>query len=86
LKIPEGKRNLSSSRQRLLGWRFLDYLEMRKIVYAIVAKLYPWIQIELAGFKYRNIGGGISVGEMRCTGIGWKAPRWIVIIPIPNTY
>jgi hypothetical protein len=24
------------------------------------------------GLKYRDIGGGISVGEMRYTGIGWK--------------
>jgi hypothetical protein len=49
-------------------------------VYAIVVKLYPWIQMELLGLKYRDIGGGISIGEMRYTGIGWKAPRRMAVI------
>ncbi len=59
---------------------FLYYLEMKKILYGIVVKLYVWIQIELVGLKYRDIGGGISVGEMMYTGIGWKAPRRMVVI------
>jgi hypothetical protein len=59
---------------------FLNYLEVKKILYAIVVKLYPWIQMELIGLKYRDIGGGISVGEMRYTGIGWKASRRMVVI------
>jgi Transposase DDE domain group 1 len=41
---------------------------------------HPWIQIELVGLKYRDIGGGISVGEMLYTGIGWKEPRRMVVI------
>lgn len=59
---------------------FLYYLEMRRILYAIVVKLYPWIQMELVGLKYRDIGGGVSVGEMKYTGIGWKEPRRMVVI------
>jgi hypothetical protein len=53
---------------------------VKKILYAIVVKLYPWIQIELVGLKYRDIGGGISVGQMWYTGIGWKEPRRMVVI------
>ncbi len=59
---------------------FLNYLEMKGILYAIVVKLYPWIQMELVGLKYRDIGGGISVSEMWYTGIGWKKPRRMVVI------
>jgi len=58
---------------------FLDYLEKKGIRYTIVVKLYPWIQMELVGIKYRDIGGGISVGEMRYNGIGWQAPRRMVV-------
>jgi len=54
---------------------FMDYLEKKGIRYTIVVKLYPWIQMELVGLNYRDIGGGISVGEMWYTGIGWKRPR-----------
>ena len=59
---------------------FLNYLEKKGILYAIVVKLYPWIQMELIGLKYRDIGGGISLGEMMYTGIGWKEPRRMVVI------
>ncbi len=58
---------------------FLDYLEKKGIRYTIVVKLYPWIQMELVGIKYRDIGGGISVGEMRYNGIEWQAPRRMVV-------
>ncbi|MDA2918852.1 transposase, partial [Desulfobacterota bacterium AH_259_B03_O07] len=47
---------------------FMDYLELKGIRYTIVVKLYPWIQMELIGLDYRDIGGGISVGEMRYIG------------------
>jgi len=53
----------------------MDYLEQKGIRYTIVVKLYPWIQMELVGVKYRDRAGGISVGEMRYIGIGWQAPR-----------
>ncbi len=59
---------------------FMDYLEQKGIRYTIVVKLYPWIQMELVGVKYRDIGGGISVGEMWYSGIGWKEPRRMVVI------
>ncbi len=59
---------------------FMDYLEQKGIRYTIVVKLYPWIQMELVGLKYRDIGGGISVGEMWYKGIGWQAPRRMVVI------
>ena len=58
---------------------FMDYLEQKGIRYTIVVKLYPWIQMELVGVNYRDIGGGISVGEMRYNGIGWQAPRRMVV-------
>ncbi len=57
----------------------MDYLEQKGIRYTIVVKLYPWIQMELVGVNYRDIGGGISVGEMRYNGIGWQAPRRMVV-------
>jgi hypothetical protein len=59
---------------------FLYYLEMRRVLYAIAVRLYPWIQMELVGLKYRDIGGGVSVGEMKYTGIGSKRPRRMVVI------
>src|SRR5574341_322645 len=59
---------------------FLNYLEMRRVLYAIVMKLYPWIQMELIGLHYRDIGGGVFVSEMRYTGMGWKEPRRMVVI------
>jgi hypothetical protein len=36
--------------------------------------------MELLGLKYRDIGGGVSVGEIRNTGIRWKRPRRMVVI------
>ena len=36
--------------------------------------------MELVGVKYRDIGGGISVSEMRYIGIGWQAPGRMVVI------
>jgi hypothetical protein len=59
---------------------FTDYLEQKGLRYTIVVKLYLWIQMELVGLKYRDIGRRISVGEMRYSGIGWQAPRRIVVI------
>jgi IS4 transposase len=53
---------------------------MRRVLYALVVKLYPWIQMELLGLKYRDIGGGVSVSEMQYRGIGWKEPRRMVVI------
>jgi Transposase DDE domain group 1 len=80
-KIPDGIREIYlRADSGFYDGEFLDYLEMKKIVYAIVVKLYPWIQMELLGLKYRDIGGGISVGEMMYAGIGWKAPRRMVVI------
>jgi Transposase DDE domain group 1 len=79
--IPEGIREIFlRADSGFYDGDFLNYLEMRRVLYAIVVKLYPWIQIELVGLKYRDIGGGISVGEMLYTGIGWKEPRRMVVI------
>jgi len=79
--IPEGIREIFlRADSGFYDGDFLNYLEMRSVLYAIVVKLYPWIQIELVGLKYRDIGGGISVGEMLYTGIGWKEPRRMVVI------
>jgi hypothetical protein len=44
---------------------FMDYLQQKGIRSTIVVKLYPWIQMELVGLNYRDIGRGISVGEIR---------------------
>jgi len=43
-------------------------------------KLYPWIQNQLVGLVYKDIGGGISVGEMWYMGIGWRFPIRMVVI------
>jgi Transposase DDE domain group 1 len=80
-KIPEGIREIFlRADSGFYDGDFLNYLEMRRVLYTIVVKLYPWIQMELIGLKYRDIGGGVSVSEMRYTGIGWKAPRRMVVI------
>ncbi len=42
---------------------FLYYLEMRRVLYAIVVKLYPWIQMELIGLKYRHRWRNILRGD-----------------------
>ena len=42
---------------------FLRFLERRHIKYAVVAKLYNTIQMQLGGLDYRSIGGGIAVAE-----------------------
>ncbi|MBI2486747.1 MAG: transposase [Deltaproteobacteria bacterium] len=70
-KIPEGIKEIYlRADSGFYDGDFLNYLEMKKVLFAIVVKLYPWIQIELVGLNYRDIGGGISVGEMKYTGIG----------------
>ena len=80
-KIPGGIREIYlRADSGFYDGEFLYYLEMKRILYAIVVKLYPWIQMELVGLKYRDIGGGVSVSEMRYTGIGWKEPRRMVVI------
>ncbi|MGH9923238.1 MAG: IS1380 family transposase, partial [Nitrososphaerales archaeon] len=80
-KIPEGiKEIVLRADSGFYDGDFLYYLEIRRVLYAIVVKLYPWIQMELVGLKYRDIGGGVSVSEMRYTGIGWKEPRRMVVI------
>jgi DDE family transposase len=80
-KIPEGIREIFlRADSGFYDGEFLDYLEMKRVLYAIVVKLYPWTQMELVGLKYRDIGGGISVSEMMYKGIGWKEPRRMVVI------
>jgi len=61
---------------------FLRCLEgkSRRIRYAVVAKLYPAIQAQLAGVEYRDIGGGVEVGEFCYQGLGWKKARRMVVI------
>lgn len=59
---------------------FLKCLERRGIWYAVVAKLYPAIQAQLAGLEYRDIGSGVEVGEFQYQGLGWKKARRMVVI------
>jgi hypothetical protein len=62
---------------------FLRYLEGKRgmrIRYAVVAKLYPAIQAQLAGLGYRDIGSGVEVGEFRYQGLRWKKARRMVVI------
>jgi hypothetical protein len=42
---------------------FLHLLEKRMIQYAVVAKLYRTIQMQLGGLSYRDIGAGVEVSE-----------------------
>ncbi len=80
-KIPEGIREIFlRADSGFYDGNFLNYLEVKSVLYAIVVKLYPWIQIELVGLKYKDIGGGLSVVEMQYRAIGWKEPRRMVVI------
>lgn len=45
------------------SFEFLRFLERRHIKYAVVAKLYNTIQMQLGGLVYRAIGGGVEVAE-----------------------
>jgi hypothetical protein len=42
---------------------FLSLLEKKQIKYAVVAKLYHTIQMQLGGLDYRDIGDGVEVAE-----------------------
>jgi len=80
-RIPDGIREIYlRADSGFYNGNFLSYLEKKGILYAIAVKLYPWIQMELVGLNYRDIGGGVSVGEMWYTGIGWEEPRRMVVI------
>jgi hypothetical protein len=59
---------------------FLRNAERRGIKYAIAAKLYSTIQTMLGGITYRNIGGGIEIGESYYQGYKWKEARRMVVI------
>ena len=59
---------------------FLSELDKRGIKYAIAAKLYGTIQMMLGGVSYRDIGGGVEVGEFYYQGHKWKKARRMVVI------
>ena len=61
---------------------FLKFLEKHLIQYAVVAKLYSPIQMQLGGLDYRAIGGGVEVAEYEyrlTNGKGTLSCRMIVI-------
>lgn len=60
--------------------KFLDKVEKRRIKYAIAVKLYSTIQARLGGISYRDIGGGVEVGEFRYQAYKWKKARRMVVI------
>jgi len=60
--------------------KFLTELEKRGVKYAIAAKLYGTIQMMLGGVSYRDIGGGVEVGEFYYQGHNWKKARRMVVI------
>lgn len=62
------------------GDNFLRPLERAKIRYAVAAKLYPTLQAQLGGVEYRDIGGGVEVGELMYRAVDWKKPRRMVVI------
>jgi hypothetical protein len=45
------------------SFEFLNFLERHLIRYAVVAKLYRTIQVQLGGLDYRAIGSGVEVAE-----------------------
>ena len=64
------------------SFRYLSFLERKKIKYAIAVKLYKTIQNKLGGLDYRDIGDGIGVSEYeQCLRQGKKqlSCRMIVI-------
>ena len=60
--------------------KFLDKVEKRSIKYAVAVKLYSTIQARLGGISYRDIGGGVEVGEFRYQGYKWEKVRRMVLI------
>jgi len=60
--------------------KFLGKAEKGGIKYAIAAKLYSTIQVILGGVSYRDIGGGIELGEFYYQGYKWKEARRMVVI------
>jgi hypothetical protein len=60
--------------------KFLSEVERRGIRYGIAAKLYKPIQMMLGGVSYRDIGGGVEVGEFYYQGHMWKKARRMVVI------
>ncbi len=60
---------------------FLKFLESRRIIYAVVAKIYEPIQCELWGLKYRSIGCGYEVGEFEYQARDkWSHPRRMIVV------
>lgn len=62
--IPQGLKQIYvRADSGFYSFEFLRLLEKRLIKYAVVAKLYGTIQIQLGGLEYRAIGGGVEVAE-----------------------
>jgi hypothetical protein len=81
--IPQGVRRIYvRADSGFYSFEFLRLLEERLIRYAVVAKLYSTIQMQLGGLEYRAIGGGVEVAEFEyCLAKGKKMlpVRMIVI-------
>lgn len=62
-------------------FEFLRFLERRQIKYAVVAKLYNTIQMQLGGLVYRDIGGvAVSEFEYCLTRGKQKLPLRMIVI------
>ena len=80
-RIPGGVKSISlRADSGFFDNKFLAEVEKRRVKYAIAAKLYSTIQARLGGISYRDIGGGVEVGEFYYQGYKWKEARRMVVI------
>jgi hypothetical protein len=80
-RLPPGKKGIFlRADSGFFGDQFLRVVEGRGIKYAIAVKLYKPIQMRLGGISYRDIGGGVEVGEFHYQGHRWKKARRMVAI------
>jgi len=80
-RIPGGVKSISlRADSGFFDNTFLSEVERKRIKYAVAVKLYGPIQVRLGGISYRDIGGGVEVGEFRYQGHKWKKERRMVVI------
>jgi Transposase DDE domain group 1 len=60
---------------------FLDYLEERRLPYAIAVRLNPHIKRAVAGLRqWRAFAPGLEAAETAYQAHGWKVPRRLVVV------
>jgi len=65
---------------------FLAFLERKRAVYAVAARMSRGLQQRLGGLRYHRYGSGLEVAELRHRLSGWSRARRFVIVrrPVPE--